>query len=130
MREVQIIILLHAQRKAKKLGIVYGTKLEGNNLKAKLRTFGSETDLVGLLLLGATLALIFLPIVIAGGSYATTTWHDPAIPAMMVIGGFVTLPLLVYWETRQATHPVIPARLLANRTVMAACVINFFDFIS
>jgi hypothetical protein len=60
-----------------------------------------------------------VPIVLAGGSYATTTWHNPAIPAMMVIGGVVTLPIFVFWELKKATHPVIPWRLLRNRTILA-----------
>lgn len=65
-----------------------------------------------------------MPLVIAGGAYATTTWKDPAIPAMMCVGGFVTLPAFVFFEIKYATHPVIPLRLLANRNVLAVCTIN------
>jgi hypothetical protein len=38
---------------------------------------------------------------------------------MMVIGGVVTLPIFVFWELKKATHPVIPWRLLRNRTILA-----------
>ena len=67
-----------------------------------------------------------VPIVIAGGSYATTTWHNPSIPAMMVIGGAVTLPAFVFFEINYATHPVMPIRLLRNRNVFAMCVVNLY----
>ncbi|KAJ7154185.1 drug:h+ antiporter [Mycena filopes] len=128
-----IIVLLWAQRQARAQGILRG---EPTNTEAKAplatraRAFVADVDAVGLFLLAVTLALIFLPIVLAGGSYATTTWHNPAIPAMMVVGGVVVLPLFVYWETRRATHPVVPWRLLRNRTILAGCAINFFDFVS
>ena len=74
----------------------------------------------------STLCPAIVPIVIAGGSYATTTWHNPSIPAMMVIGGAVTLPAFVFFEINYATHPVMPIRLLRNRNVFAMCVINLY----
>ncbi|KAJ6531076.1 hypothetical protein B0H19DRAFT_1082056 [Mycena capillaripes] len=129
-----IIVLLWAQRRAKAQGILEGEPATETNTKAPLsvrvRTFVEDVDAVGLFFLAATLALLFLPIVLAGGSYATTTWHNPAIPAMMVIGGVVTLPIFIFWETKRAKHPVIPWRLLRNRTILAGCTINFFDFVS
>ncbi|EPS94017.1 hypothetical protein FOMPIDRAFT_93601 [Fomitopsis schrenkii] len=36
-----------------------------------------------------------------------TTWKDPAIPAMMVVGGGVALPAFVYWEIRRAKFPIV-----------------------
>ncbi|KAJ7029398.1 drug:h+ antiporter [Mycena alexandri] len=127
-----IIVLLWAQRQAKAQGILRGEPAKAAKvpLGQRFHGFVADVDAVGLFLLAVTLALIFLPIVLAGGSYATTTWHNPAIPAMMVVGGAVTLPAFVYWETRRATHPVVPWRLLRNRTILAGCAINFFDFVS
>ncbi|KAJ7073780.1 drug:h+ antiporter [Mycena amicta] len=128
-----IIVLLWAQRRAKQLGKIAGAPVEEEvklPFGQRLGKFFAEVDAVGLLLLAATLALIFLPIVLAGGSYATTTWHNPAIPAMMCVGAFVALPLFVFWEARKATYPVIPWRLLRNRTILAGCAIDFFDFVS
>ncbi|KAJ6526238.1 drug:h+ antiporter [Mycena vulgaris] len=127
-----IILLLWAQRRARAQGILTGevsTEAKAP-FAARVRTFLQDVDAVGLFFLAATLALIFLPIVLAGGSYATTTWHNPAIPAMMVIGAFVALPIFVFWETKKALHPVVPWRLLRNRTILAGCAINFFDFVS
>ncbi|KAF7337839.1 MFS domain-containing protein [Mycena venus] len=129
-----IITLLWAQRRARAQGILQDQPAASTEAKSPLgtrvRAFVEDVDAVGLFLLAATLALIFLPIVLAGGSYATTTWHNPAIPAMMVIGGVVALPLFVFWELKRATHPVVPWRLLGNRTILAGCAINFFDFVS
>ncbi|KAJ7633172.1 major facilitator superfamily domain-containing protein [Roridomyces roridus] len=128
-----IFVLLWAQRRARAQGALAGVEPEAEAkppFATRAREFLQEVDAVGLFFLAATLALIFLPIVLAGGSYATTTWKDPAIPAMMVIGGVVTLPAFIYWETKRATHPVIPWRLLRNRTILAGCTINFFDFVS
>ncbi|KAJ7685749.1 drug:h+ antiporter [Mycena polygramma] len=127
-----IIVLLWAQRRAKAQGILKGepsTETKAS-FATRFRTFVADVDAVGLFFLAATLALLFLPIVLAGGSYATMTWHNPAIPAMMVIGGVVTLPIFIFWEVKKATHPVIPWRLLRNRTILAGCTINFFDFVS
>ncbi|KAF8310981.1 drug:h+ antiporter [Clavulina sp. PMI_390] len=123
-----IIILLVGQRRAKNQGLIKPEA--GKTFGKRLNEFVAETDAIGLFFLAVTLALIFLPLVIAGGSYATTTWHDPAIPAMMVVGGFVTLPIFVFYEAKYSTHPVIPLRLLRNRNVLIMCTINFFDFIS
>ncbi|KAJ7087545.1 drug:h+ antiporter [Mycena belliarum] len=127
-----IITLLWAQRRAKAQGILAGETSPQFKapLGARIRNFMEEVDAVGLFFLAGTLALVFLPIVLAGGSYATTTWHNPAIPAMMCIGGFVTLPLFIFWEVKKAAHPVVPWRLLRNRTILAGCTINFFDFVS
>lgn len=72
--------------------------------------------------------MVIVPIVIAGGSYATTSWKDPAIPAMMVLGGALVFPAFLVWEIKRATHPVIPFRLLRNRTVIMGCVINLYVF--
>lgn len=62
--------------------------------------------------------------------YIATTWKDPAVPAMMVVGGVVALPAFVYWELKRAKFPIVPFRLLRNRTVLSACIVNFFDFVS
>ncbi|KAI0726609.1 drug:h+ antiporter [Fomitopsis betulina] len=123
-------VLFWAQNRAKKENLVYRDGLAGQTFLQKSWSFVIEADLVGMFFLGATITLIFLPLVLAGGSYATTTWKNPAIPAMMVIGGFVALPAFIYWEIRRAKFPVVPFRLLRNRTVLAACIVNFFDFIS
>lgn len=49
---------------------------------------------------------------------------------MMCISGVVVLPLLIFWEIKYASFPIVPKRFLLNRTVLCAIIINFFDFIS
>ena len=141
-------MLFWAQHRAKKENLVYRDSLAGGTFLQKAWSFVIEADLVGMLFLGATITLIFLPLVLAGGSYASkyayvrkacsvsltdyiaTTWQDPSIPAMMVVGGVVALPAFVYWELKRAKFPIVPFRLLRNRTVLSACIVNFFDFVS
>ncbi|EJT98469.1 MFS general substrate transporter [Dacryopinax primogenitus] len=127
-----ILTLLWGQYRAKKLGLVEQPRAAAQR---RSRLSGAwkwiqESDLIGLFWLGASITLIFLPLVLAGGSYATLSWQSPTIPAMMVIGGAVALPIFIYWELKRALFPIIPFRLLKNRTVLAACLISFFDFIS
>ncbi|KZO99452.1 MFS general substrate transporter [Calocera viscosa TUFC12733] len=126
-----ILTLLWGQHKAKKLGLVKVPDPAARRSRASgAWKWVQDSDLIGLFWLGASITLIFLPIVLAGGSYATLSWQSPAIPAMMVIGGVVTLPMFIYWELKRATFPIIPFRLLKNRTVLGACLISFFDFVS
>ncbi|KAK7038265.1 MFS domain-containing protein [Favolaschia claudopus] len=134
-----IIVLLWAQRRAKAQGILKDAEPSTGtrpSLGQRFRAFAVDVDAVGLFLLAGnalirqTKSSLLVPIVLAGGPYSTTTWHNPAIPAMIVIGGALVFPLFVYWETKRATYPVIPWRLLRNRTVLAGCAINFFDFVS
>ncbi|KAH9831158.1 drug:h+ antiporter [Rhodofomes roseus] len=125
-----IAVLFWAQNRAKKENLVYRDSLAGSTFLEKAWSFVIEADLVGMFFLGATITLVFLPLVLAGGSYATTTWTDPAIPAMMVIGGVVAAPAFIYWELKRAKFPIVPFRLLRNRTVLVACIVNFFDFVS
>ena len=49
---------------------------------------------------------------------------------MMCIAGAVVLPLLIFWEIKYASFPIVPKRFLLNRTVLCAIIINFFDFVS
>lgn len=48
---------------------------------------------------------------------------------MLVIGP-ILLIVLAFYEGKFAHYPFIPARFLKNRTVLAAALIGFFDFIS
>ncbi|KAJ7178820.1 hypothetical protein C8R43DRAFT_1189321 [Mycena crocata] len=107
-----IFILLWAQRRAKAQGILNGEPVVSKaSLGVRIQAFIDDVDAVGLFFLAITLALIFLPIVLAGGSV-------------------VTLPIFIFWETKKAAHPVIPWRVLRNRTIIAGCAFNFFNFFS
>lgn len=47
----------------------------------------------------------------------------------MFIGGWIFLPVFALWDLRYAKRPVIARRFLANRTVVCAAWIGFFDFV-
>jgi EmrB/QacA subfamily drug resistance transporter len=65
--------------------------------------------------LGTLLGSGGLFLVVYGFSHAVnTSWSDPATWGSLVLGG-VLLVLFVLWQ-RRATHPLLPLRILAERT--------------
>lgn len=48
----------------------------------------------------------------------------------MIVFGPIILIGFAFYEAKFASLPFIPARFLKNRTVIAAGLIGFFDFIS
>ncbi|KAK4127389.1 MFS general substrate transporter [Parathielavia appendiculata] len=74
---------------------------------------------------GSFLTVGFLVLVLlglnAGGNLVP--WTDPLVLTTIPLG-FAMLVALVWWESR-AKQPIIPVRLLLDRTVLTACVTNF-----
>jgi hypothetical protein len=89
-------------------------------------------DLVGVLLLVAGLGLILEPIALAGATFGvpTISWTQADVLAPCFIIGALCWPALIYWELYQAKHPYLPLRVMKNRSVVGACMIGLFDFIS
>ncbi|KAK9900499.1 MFS general substrate transporter [Cystobasidium minutum MCA 4210] len=117
------ISLLHAERRAKKKGLLEGIP---SPYKAFLRKQDMielfwQIDLVGLVLLAASMALILLPFTLAGG--VSSQWKTAKIIAMLVIGFVVALPAFLIWEKKFAKHPLVPFYLLKERTVLAGLVL-------
>lgn len=48
---------------------------------------------------------------------------------LMLVAGWVMLPLFALWDGKYAKRPVIARRFLTNRTVVCAAWIGFFDFV-
>ena len=48
----------------------------------------------------------------------------------MIVIGCVLIPFYVLWDVKVANHPVIPRRFWLNRSVVIACVVGAFDFVS
>lgn len=86
-----------------------------------------DMDFIGLILLGFALALILLPMTLA--PKAKSQWKNPSMIAMIVIGAFIFVLFLLY-EWKVPRRPVLPMRWLRRRPIFAACLINFFDFVS
>ncbi|KAF2500569.1 MFS general substrate transporter [Lophium mytilinum] len=75
-----------------------------------------QLDVVGIILLIAVLALILVPLTIAGGY--STKWQTAHVIAPLVIG-ILCIPAFVCWE-RWSPHPLVPFRLLKDRAVWGA----------
>jgi len=78
---------------------------------------------------GAFLTVGFLVLVLlglnAGGNLVP--WTDPLVLTTIPLG-VAMLGALVWWE-RRAMQPIIPVRLLVDRTVLTACITNFLGYV-
>ncbi|KAH7324764.1 major facilitator superfamily domain-containing protein [Stachybotrys elegans] len=79
-------------------------------------------DVPGLILVIAVFALLLVPLTLAGGFEAS--WSAPHVVAPLVIG-FVCIPIFILWELR-APHPLVPFRLMKDRSVWAPMGIALF----
>ena len=74
---------------------------------------------------GSFLTVGFLVLVLlglnAGGNFVP--WTDPLVLTTIPLG-VAMLAALIWWESR-AKQPIIPVRLLLDRTVLMACVTSF-----
>ncbi|EIW58899.1 drug:h+ antiporter [Trametes versicolor FP-101664 SS1] len=128
-----IITLFWGEHKAKKLGLMNApthSEILSQDKPTRLQRawrFAEQLDLVGLILLGGSIAMILLPMTLAQRSKGQ--WSSPPMLAMF-IGGWIFLPVFALWDLRYAKRPVIARRFLANRTVVCAAWIGFFDFLS
>jgi MFS family permease len=82
----------------------------------------SRVDFLGSATLVVTLVLLLLGLN-SGGN--VVPWSHPLVLTTLPLAT-VSLGLFIYVEARIATEPVIPVRLLLNRTVAASCLTNWF----
>ncbi|KAG6908911.1 hypothetical protein DXG01_002792 [Tephrocybe rancida] len=122
-----ISTLLWAENKARKLGIAPKRNSEGKSLIQRLLHVANKLDIPGLLLLGASVALILLPLTLS--STAKGGWNNASMIAMIVVG-CVLVPVFAFYDFKFAEYPVIPRRFVMNRSVVIASAIGAFDFIS
>ncbi|KAI6137173.1 major facilitator superfamily domain-containing protein [Pisolithus sp. B1] len=145
-----IATLLWGERKAKKLALVdsllgsarsrarslsrYSQSSQGSEigfqlgytaLKQRLKRLAEQLDLVGLVLLGAAISLILLPLTMS----VRGSLKSGSIIAMLAVG-VALLGIFAYWDIRVAKVPVIAPRFVRNRSVILAAFIGFFDFMS
>ncbi|KAL1694641.1 major facilitator superfamily domain-containing protein [Schizophyllum commune] len=121
-----IVTLLWAERKAKRLGLVVKREHK-HSLPVRLYHTAQKLDVMGLLLIGTSVALILLPLTLAKG--AKGGWDNPSMIAMLVVGCVLLFGVAI-WDFKFASYPAIPRRFVMNRSVMFASLIGFFDFIS
>ncbi|KAJ9093910.1 hypothetical protein QFC19_008142 [Naganishia cerealis] len=121
--------LMWAQNKAKKqLKAARG----GLQLSAKTRLATAwdsfqELDIVGLVLVATSLALILLPLTLAAN--VPGGWHNNTMRGMLLTG-LVLFPIFCWYETKFPRLPLVPYRFLRNKSILGACLIGFFDFVS
>ncbi|THV54270.1 hypothetical protein BGAL_0030g00020 [Botrytis galanthina] len=82
----------------------------------------SRVDFTGSFALVLTLVLLLLGLN-SGGNIVP--WNHPLVYVSLPLS-LVSLLGFIYIELYIASEPVIPVRLLANRTVLAACLTNWF----
>ncbi len=87
---------------------------EGNRIR--------RVDFLGALTLVTALVLCLLGLN-SGGNIVP--WNHPLVYGSLV-ASFVCLLLFIYIEDKVAPEPIIPIRLLGNRSVMAACLTLWF----
>lgn len=87
--------------------------------EAKLK----QVDFLGAITLVSTLVLLLLGLN-AGGNQVT--WTHPLVLTSLPLS-VVSLGVFIYIEANVAVKPVIPVRLLLNRTVFSACLTNWFS---
>ncbi|KAF9489910.1 drug:h+ antiporter [Pleurotus eryngii] len=123
-----IVTLLWAEWKARKQGLIEkNTQTADMKWYMRVRRMAAQLDLIGLALLGTSVALILLPLTLSEN--AKGHWKNASMIAMIVIGG-VLIPVFFMYDWKLAKYPVVPARLLKNRSVVGASLIGFFDFVS
>lgn len=81
-----------------------------------------RVDFLGAATLISTLVLLLIGLN-SGGN--VVPWNHPLIYTTLPLS-FVSLLLFIYIENSYASEPVIPVKLLLNRTVLAACLTNWF----
>ncbi|ROT39257.1 major facilitator superfamily transporter [Sodiomyces alkalinus F11] len=88
--------------------------------KASQKSYLARIDFVGAFLTIAFLVLLLLGLNTGGNS---VPWSHP-LPLTAIPLSVVALVAFLVWESR-ARLPIIPVRLLAHRTVFAACLASF-----
>ncbi|KAI6105135.1 major facilitator superfamily domain-containing protein [Pisolithus croceorrhizus] len=106
-------------------GLEIGFRLRYTLLRQRLRRLAEQLDLVGLVLLGAAVSLILLPLTMS----VRGSLRSGSTIAMLAVGAAL-LGVFAYWDIRVAKAPVIAPRFVRNRGVILAASIGFLDFMS
>ncbi|GLA29729.1 siderophore transporter [Aspergillus niger] len=113
-----LMVLYIVYHRAKKGGTV-------DHIASSFRTLGVrrlaielfwQLDVIGIILMIAFLAMILVPLTIAGG--LDSQWKKAKIIVPLVLG-LCCIPAWVVWE-RTCKHPMVPFKLLKDRAVWGA----------
>ncbi|KAJ7172314.1 drug:h+ antiporter [Mycena filopes] len=86
-----------------------------------------KLDVIGLLLIGASVSLTLLPLSLA--QHTSTRWNGVGMPLIFLLG-IALIPVFAWWDFKQAKYPVIPFRFVVNRSVVGASIIGALDFMA
>ncbi|QRG37492.1 hypothetical protein FDK38_001867 [Candidozyma auris] len=115
-----ILVLYHFEHKAQKL-IPKEEKPKKTFLQVVWES-AIQMDAFGLILMGFGWALLLLPFSLQ--PYAKDGWGNPSLIAMLVVGP-VLLVVFVIYEFFFAPFPLMPRRILYNKTFVSSVLINF-----
>ena len=82
-----------------------------------------RVDFLGAITLVITLVLLLLGLNTGGNQ---VSWTSPVVLVSLPLSA-VFLGVFLYVEAKLATEPIIPVHLLLDRTVLAACLTNWFS---
>lgn len=94
-----------------------------------LTSFAEQLDLGGLILIGFAFGLILLPITLARQTGTSGGWRNPSYIAMEVVG-VACFFFFILWERFGTNHPLMPRRIMVNKTFLCAVGIDVFYFMS
>lgn len=123
------LVMLVMKRRAQKQGLIYrrvGLRAsahtpEGASIGSKLyHIVWVHLDGFGAFLLLAGLSLTLLPLSITGRRNPDK-WSEPSSIILIAVG-VLTLAAFILWDGRYAKKPIIPLRMIKNRTVSLACL--------
>lgn len=115
------LTLLYHKRKALASGVLQRASIKDKTPFEWIKWFVVEFDLPGVVLFAGGLALLLLPLTIAGS--AEEQWRSAHIIAMLVVG-FVMCVGFAFYERFLAPKPFIPYSLLTSRTLLFTCCLN------
>ncbi|KAI9648915.1 hypothetical protein NHQ30_001481 [Ciborinia camelliae] len=114
------IILKMNIRKAENRGVLL-RESSGRTLSENFWHYFVELDAFGVVLFAGGFTVFLLPFTLA--DTAPNGWKTDYIIAMIVVG-FVALVLFALYEVYFARTPFLDVNLLANRTVIGACLLD------
>ncbi|KAH8773359.1 major facilitator superfamily domain-containing protein [Hyaloscypha sp. PMI_1271] len=121
-----LFVLYSNQRKAFREGLLVKEE-SGRTFWQNANFFFWEFDVVGLLLVSAGFVLFLLPFSLA--TYQSKGWASGMIIAMLVIG-ILCLIAFVLYEKFLSKRSFIPFYLLKTPSVIGACLLAMFLFVS
>lgn len=92
-----------------------------------ISTLWSRLDVIGHILLTASLTLVLLPMTLSTSPFQS--WTSPAKLSMIIIGGCCFIAFTIY-ELYVSSHPIVSFNLAKDRTVAAGCIVQFVLYLS